>query len=125
MDESYIDRYVESISQIRSVPVDKLQPYRSIMVGSVQTMDAESQRTWNTRQVYIALGQLMTAAAVLGVDTCPMEGINHKAYDQLLGLTETDYSTVVGCAIGYRDASDKNAVAKKVRFPAEDLVTYF
>jgi nitroreductase len=124
MDESYIDSYVQSIAETRSVPVEKLAPYRLMMMGTVQKMDSESVRSWNTRQVYIALGQLMTAAAVLGVDTCPMEGIDGKAYDRVLGLSNSDYSSVVGCAVGYRDAADKNALAKKVRFPTDDLVEY-
>jgi nitroreductase len=95
-----------------------------MMVGTVQKMDPDAIRAWNTRQVYIALGQLMTAAAVLGIDTCPMEGIDGKAYDRVLGLNESDYSSVVGCAVGYRDASDKSASAKKVRFATEDMVAY-
>jgi nitroreductase len=62
------------------------------------------------------------AAAVIGVDTCPMEGIDAQAYDQLLGLHNTDYATIVGCAVGYRHPDDKQAVAKKVRFDVDDVV---
>jgi len=124
MDENYIDRYVESIASTRSVPVENLKGYRSMMVGTVQKMDADGLRVWNTRQVYIALGQLMAAAAMLGVDTCPMEGIDSKAYDNVLGLVDSPFSAVVGCAVGYRDVSDKSAFAKKVRFPTEDVVEY-
>ncbi len=35
--------------------------------------------------VYIALGQFMTTAALLGVDTCPMEGIDPAKFDEVLG----------------------------------------
>jgi nitroreductase len=77
---------------------------------------------WNSRQVYLALGQLMTAAALMGVDACPMEGIQTDAYDQLLGLAGTGYRSVVGCALGYRDASDKAASAKKLRFSVDEVV---
>ena len=59
---------------------------------------------WNIRQVYIALGQLMAAAAVLGIDACPMEGISAAAYDRILGLEDSGYATVVACALGYRAA---------------------
>ena len=41
---------------------------------------------WAARQVYIALGQFMACAAVLGVDTCPMEGIDPAKYDEVLGI---------------------------------------
>jgi len=43
---------------------------------------------------YIALGNLMTCAAVLGVDTCPMEGLNPR-YDRVLDLNYSGYATVV------------------------------
>ena len=77
---------------------------------------------WATRQVYIALGNFMTAAAVIGIDTCPMEGIEPAKYDEVLGLGELGYSTVVACPAGYRAADDKSASHPKVRFKTEDVV---
>ena len=49
-------------------------------------MSHEDRHAWNIRQAYIALGQLMTTAAVLGIDACPMEGISAAGYDHILGL---------------------------------------
>jgi nitroreductase len=77
---------------------------------------------WAARQSYIALGELMTAAALLGVDACPMEGLAPKEYDQILALNGTGYATVVACALGYRAAGDKYASLTKVRYPTEELV---
>jgi nitroreductase len=77
---------------------------------------------WQSRQVYIALGQFMAAAAVIGIDTCPMEGIEPAKYDEILGLAGTGYATVVGCAAGYRATDDKYATTPKVRFRTEDVV---
>jgi nitroreductase len=74
--------------------------------------------------VYIALGQFMAAAAVLGVDACPMEGLEPSAYDSILGLEGTGYSTVVVCAAGYRAADDKYASLPKVRFPTSEVVQH-
>jgi nitroreductase len=64
----------------------------------------------------------MTAAAVLGVDGCPMEGINPPEYDKILGLTGSGYATVVALALGYRSAADKYASLPKVRYETADLV---
>ncbi len=64
----------------------------------------------------------MAGAAVLAIDTCPMEGIEPAKYDQLLGLTGTGYATVVACAAGYRLPGDKYATMKKVRFRTDDVV---
>jgi nitroreductase len=64
----------------------------------------------------------MTSAAVLGIDTCPLEGIVPNKYDELLELPKHGYATVVACAAGYRAADDKYAATPKVRFKAEDLI---
>ena len=79
---------------------------------------------WATRQAYIALGNLMTCAAVLGVDACPMEGFVPAEYDRVLGLEQQRLRTVVCCALGYRAANDKYAGLPKVRFEIKDLVHY-
>ena len=81
-------------------------------------------REWAVRQVYIALGNFMTCAAVLGVDTCPMEGIEPANYDKILGLDGTEFETVVACAAGYRAADDKYAQLAKVRFPASEIIRH-
>jgi nitroreductase len=77
---------------------------------------------WATRQTYIALGNFMTSAALLGVDTCPMEGIEPVNYDKALNLHETGYTTVVACAAGYRAEDDKYADLAKVRFAKSDVI---
>ena len=77
---------------------------------------------WNARQAYIALGQLMTSAAAMGIDTCPMEGIDMTAYDRLLELKDTRYATLCACAVGYRSADDKYASAPKVRYALDEVI---
>ena len=66
----------------------------------------------------------MTCAAVLGVDACPMEGLNPVEYDKILNLAGSGYATVVACALGYRAASDKYAGLAKVRYETKDVVQY-
>ena len=77
---------------------------------------------WAARQAYIALGQFMAAAALLGLDSCPMEGLDPAKYDEILGLNGTPFRTVVACPVGYRAEGDKYASLAKVRFPVEELV---
>jgi nitroreductase len=91
--------------------------------GFTGAMDAATMQQWNTRQVYIALGQLMTAAAVLNIDSCPLEGISPSDYDQVLGLSGTGYKTVVACALGIRSSDDKYATAPKARYPREHVIS--
>ena len=60
--------------------------------------------------------------ALLGVDTCAIEGFAPAEYDAILGLKEQGYASVVCCALGYRSSDDKYASAAKVRFPVADLI---
>ena len=87
-------------------------------------MDAAAKQAWNTRQLYIALGQLMTAAALIGIDTCPLEGISTADYDEILDLKGSGYATAVACVLGYRSADDKYATMPKARFPEEKVISH-
>lgn len=120
LDLEYVDQHIQRMAELKGVTPESLAGYRKMLVGTVQGSD--SHLDWNSRQVYLALGQLMTTAALIGVDACPMEGIQTEAYDQLLGLTGTGYRSVVGCALGYRDLNDKAAAAKKFRFSVDEVV---
>jgi nitroreductase len=121
--EADVQAFFDQMVSERKADPSKLEPYRQMMVQNVaQGMPAERQREWAARQVYIALGQFMTAAAVLGVDTCPLEGIDPAKYDEILGLKGTRHETVVACAAGYRSADDKYAGMAKVRRPLDQVV---
>lgn len=123
MDPAYIANFIETTASTRGMPVEALAGYRKMMEGDLVTGGRSHMITeWAARQSYIALGNLMTCAAVLGIDTCPMEGIDPAKYDEVLGLKETDYRTVVACAVGYRSVDDKYAHAKKVRFSTDQVV---
>ena len=121
MDAAYVDHYMTSVQTTRGLASGATDRYRDVLVRIVEGQP--SPLDWNARQVYIALGQLTVAAAVIGVDTCAMEGFQTDAYDRLLGLDESEYTSVVACAVGYRHPEDAQATARKVRFDAEQLVT--
>ncbi len=123
--EAHIDRYVARTAEVRGTTSEALAPFKKMMMGSLEGARAKGYLdTWQKHQVYIALGQFMASAAVLGVDTCPMEGIEPSKYDEILGLTGTGYATVVACAAGYRAADDKYASLPKVRFPASEVIQH-
>jgi nitroreductase len=79
---------------------------------------------WATHQVYIALGALLSTAAHLGIDACPMEGFIPDAYDQILGLTAKGYSATVLCTLGYRSSEDGYAKAPKVRYEQSEIISH-
>jgi nitroreductase len=123
MTEADIDRFIALTSRVRNLPAEALSAYRGMMVGDLVTGPrGKIAHEWATRQAYIALGNLMTCAAVLGVDACPMEGFVPAEYDRVLGLESSGYASVVCCALGYRSANDKYAGLAKVRHETADLV---
>jgi len=121
--EAEIDALIQRIASVRGVTPESLASYRGMMTGMLLSEGFKPMAThWATRQVYLALGNLMTAAALLGVDACPMEGFVPAEFDKILRLPEQGLTAVVSCALGYRSASDKHATTPKVRFDRSELV---
>lgn len=113
------------MAQVREQSVESLEGFSNVVKNFLkQPPYPLNLNEWSTRQVYIALGQFMTSAAVLGIDTCPMEGFNPPKYDEILGLTPLGYASVVVCPAGYRASDDKYAVLPKVRYPIEEVIQY-
>ena len=122
VNEADVDHYVEHVARVRNTPVASLDRLKTMLVSDiVKGPRSQYQREWATRQTYIALGNFMTSAAMLGIDVCPMEGIDPEKYDELLGLPARGYKTVVAAAAGYRSADCQYARAPKVRYDAEEL----
>lgn len=119
----HVDRHIARMAEVRGVTTDSLDKFRAMTLRNLDKARGEGRLdTWQTHQIYIALGQFMTAAAVLGIDTCPMEGFEPEKFDDILGLLGTDYASVVGCAAGYRMPDDRYAAMKKVRFRPDDVI---
>jgi len=123
MDAEYVDRFIAATCEARGIPTGALAGYRNVIIGDVVTGPRSAMASeWAARQCYIALGQFMGSCALLGIDTCPMEGIVPQEYDRILGLGGSGYATVVACAVGYRSGEDRYAGAVKVRFPVSEMV---
>lgn len=125
IDTAYIDTFLTQVSSERGVPAENLAGYRQLIIDFTTSLtNAGGIESWATHQVYLALGALLSAAAVLKIDACPLEGIDPNQYNALLGLPNRGYSTKVACALGYRSASDAAASNKKIRFPLSQVISY-
>jgi nitroreductase len=125
LDEEHIDAFLMQTAKVRGVDVSSMDGYKKMMLGDlVNGPRSQVISEWAARQVYIALGNFMTAAAVLGIDTCPMEGIDPGKYTELLGLSGTGWKVVVACPAGYRASDDKYSSMKKVRFDTKDVIVH-
>lgn len=112
-----VDAFIRRTAEVRKVPESTLEGYKGHIVGDLVTGPRKAIiNEWTARQLYIALGTLLTSAAVLGIDACPMEGFDIARFDEILGLGAKGLSARVCCALGYRSPEDKYASAAKVRF---------
>lgn len=123
--EADVDAHIRQAAKVRGVSVEALDGLRTMAVRSVvHGMSDTDRRNWAANQTYIALGNLVTSAALLGIDAAPMEGFERARYDDLLGLKVRGLTASVIAALGYRKETDKYATAPKVRFPREEVVLH-
>lgn len=120
IDPAFVAANMQLTADVRHVPVESLNGFQQVVLSFLPQINLVE---WATRQAYIALGNFMTSAAMVGVDTCPMEGLDPAKYDEILGLSSKKLKTVVACAAGYRAVTDKYATLKKVRFPKAEVIT--
>jgi nitroreductase len=125
LDMGDIKAFLERTAEVRGSTLDSLKAYGDVITGFAERGRKEGWiDAWAAKQAYIALGGLMTAAALLGVDACPMEGLDPAKFNEILGLTEKGYAALCACALGYRAADDKYAKLPKVRYKAEDVIVH-
>lgn len=123
--EADLDRFIARTAEVRGSTVESLAGYKGFMLGDLVNGPRHAIiGEWAARQAYIAMGNLLTSAALLGIDACPFEGIEPAKYDEILGLKGTGFATVAACPLGYRAAEDKYASAPKVRFVAKDIIDH-
>lgn len=120
--EAEVDAHLRQTAERRHIPVESFAGFRAMLLGGiVNGMDPAARQAWAARQTYLALGTLLTSAALLGIDAAPMEGFSPAQYDEILGLSKLGLASTVICALGYRSDTDPYAHAPKVRFDKKDL----
>ena len=120
-----IEHLINRMSQVRKTSEASLEGYKQMLLGFVKKQNKDFDiNTWASRQVYIALGNFLTCAALLGVDACPMEGLDAEVYDQVLSLKAEGYHTLCVAAAGSRADDDEYARLSKVRFAQSDVIAY-
>ena len=110
---------IESIKATRGVTDESLAGYKKALEGAVIGKPAGDLAAWTAKQVYIALGFILAAAAQHKIDACPMEGFDHDKVSELIGATKDGYAVQVLCPVGHRSADDSYATQKKVRYPKD------
>lgn len=101
--------------------------YEGFQTNDIEVADNERALfDWASKQTYIALGNMMTAAAEIGIDSCPIEGFNYKAVNEILAKHEVinpqEEGISVMVAFGYRAEGPKRP---KARRSYDDVVSRF
>lgn len=121
LNATHVDNYMKLVSETRNTPLEKLDGFGNMIKQTISSMTDSQMGEWLTKQVYIALGQLLTGLSKLRIDSTPMEGFSPMKVDDILKLDDHGLSSVLLCPIGYRHEEDAAQHQKKVRQSKEDL----
>ncbi len=119
--DNQIDEYIENVASTRGLPTDALKGYSDFMKSKISTLPLEKRNVWTSKQTYIALSNLLNAAAELNIDVTPMEGFEPDQFNEILGLTDLGLNTSLVATIGYRHEEDATQNYAKVRKSNEEL----
>ena len=116
-----IDEAIQNLTTTRGLPAEALKGYGDFMKSKITTLPVDKRDIWTARQTYLALGNLMNAAAELKIDVTPMEGFEPAQFNEILGLEAMNLNAALVATIGYRHEEDQTQHYVKVRKSNEEL----
>lgn len=119
--DTQIDAYFNNLTQTRNIPLEAVQGYVDFMKSNINALPEAKRNTWTSKQTYLALGNLLAAAAEIKIDVTPMEGFVPEQYNEILGLDKLGLNASLVATIGYRHDEDETQHYTKVRKPISDL----
>ena len=121
IDAAFVAEHIALLAAQRGGKPEDYQGFSEHLNGYFRDMSAQDRAHWADQQLYLALGNCLTSAALLGIDSCPMTGFEPAEYDRVLDLKPQGLRTVAVCALGERHPEDAMAAQQKVRLPAQVL----
>ncbi|WP_026711252.1 NAD(P)H-dependent oxidoreductase [Flavobacterium filum] len=119
--ETEIDNYINLMSETRGISVESVKGYADFMKMKITGLPEEQRNVWTSKQTYLALANLMNAAAELKIDVTPMEGFEPEKVNEILGLPAKGLNASLLATIGYRHEEDATQHYAKVRKPINEL----
>ena len=113
---------VERKFKRREMPQEKLDFYLGLYAGHLKNTLSSDENiyAWTAKQTAFAAGNMMTAAAIKGIDSCPIEGYDKGKVEEILGLDTKKYQLALVLPFGYRI----NEQSTQLREPLENVVEY-
>ncbi|MEG0925673.1 NAD(P)H-dependent oxidoreductase [Chryseobacterium sp.] len=124
IEDNYIHGYFNHISEVRETPLENLDPFRNSINQHINQKTQDEIFNWAEKQSYIVLANLMYAAAIENIDSCPMEGFRQDLIEEILNVNSETEKVTVTLALGYRSEEDHFQHMKKVRKPNEKLFKF-
>lgn len=93
---------------------------RELYANFMDRRSDEELECWSSRQVYIAGGNMMTAAASIGIDSCPIEGFDRTAVEKVMGIDTALFGVTLLIPFGYRVKEQQ----PRHRSELDEIVTY-
>jgi nitroreductase len=125
-DSDYIMHMMKDVKQLPEDVIEMYSKfYREFQERDFNLDTDKKLFDWASKQTYIALGNMMTSAALIGIDSCPIEGFHQEKTEALLqekfGIDTTKYGLSYMVAFGYRKEAPAHA---KSRRDFEDIVSW-
>jgi nitroreductase len=126
-DSQYIDHMMRDVHHLPDDAVAmRGQFYRAFQESDFNLLESERATfDWATKQTYIALGNMMTSAAMVGIDSCPIEGFKAKEIEKVMaddfGVDTSEFGVACMVAFGYR-VDEQPA---KTRQSIEDITRWY
>lgn len=124
IEDHYINGYFNHISEVRNIATEQLTSFKNSINQHISQQTENQLLNWAEKQSYIVLANLMYAAALENVDTCPMEGFRQDVLEEVLEIDSEIEKVTVTLALGYRSEEDQFQHMKKVRKPNEKLFKF-
>jgi nitroreductase len=106
----------------RNMPKESLEMYMKLYASHLEkTLSSdENIYAWTAKQTYIAAANMMTGAAFIGIDSCPIEGFEKEKVEAILDLDTTNFQVALVLPFGYR----LNLQPKQIRLSFDEVVEF-
>ncbi|MFA5916982.1 MAG: NAD(P)H-dependent oxidoreductase [Candidatus Gracilibacteria bacterium] len=122
LDDKFVDKNLDAMVEQRGTSRENLVGYEQRVKGYLKDLGENGKEYFGTKQVFLALGNLLTVLAIKKIDSCTIGGFIPEKYDEILNLKQKGLASVIALPIGYRSEEDKYGKLKKVRFSREEVV---
>jgi len=117
-----VENYFDLVKKNRNTPDEILNPFKEYLKESLPSKSNDEIFLWAKNQAYLALGNLLTVAAIEQIDACPMEGFDPGKYSEILHLEAHSISPVLVLPVGFRANDDYMKDLAKIRKKTTDMV---